>query len=170
MRSIDAFVMQLFERLSQWIQVWTGIDCLDQARVAEGVVAVACVLEMGREIVLKRNVDWLAALVAIMSALTAAYGRFGDSRIRSDVENGLRNYRKVDGHALIGRLIWLFAMVPFEPVLFFVSGPLFTWILAVGCANYLSACDPLPPCRSRLMEKIRNFGKGQVLQPVTENC
>lgn len=39
------------------------------------------------------------------------------------------------------------------------------WIVA-AITEYLSACDPLPPCKSKVREWLRSIGKARIQKPV----
>lgn len=155
MRAIDYWLLSKFQKLSERIQDWTSWDCLHQAQVCCGGVALCILVFIVQEIMAKKGFDWFMGLVMMIDVAKAFFGDFGDNRVREQALEGLANFRKQDW---IYRVFTLLLGAIITPI--FWLAPVFAvWIGFVIAECYLSACDPKPPSKSKVMEWLRGLGE-----------
>ncbi len=159
MAKIDAWLISRTESLCHCIQRLTGRSCI---WLGYQIFLLACCLALwfffslfaGLEDMVPRVVTMMAAAVLlsgvglivvyrIESLETIAYRR---------LSKGLENPAKIDPVMCAIRLILLAYCLCFGPDLRLTG---MGWVYLLGL--YAISCDPLPPCRSRLMEWFEGF-------------
>lgn len=154
MLEFDRWIIRQAERVTQPVQLWSGIDCLTLAGGAFSVAsAIDFVCAIGGRKVYYVSAGWWAF-----------YGIHGVSSFAKLVRSRpwFSNPAKVSPSLIIGRLLFLFLVLPLDVISAFGGGwtrfasmeGAFIWAGFV-----LMACDPLPPGKSRWRDLLESFRK-----------
>lgn len=161
---LDSLLLSQFQRFSRSVQIWTGKDCLDQAKLCR-TGEMACVITMAARAiswpVFSMDMIWLTGLFLMLNDPL-------DEFIRSQAAQGMRNMRQLFPAYIrlmpvggIGMSIWLSRSNPY-PMPMYNQAFIIFWVFLSG-NSYLQACDPLPPCSSKFIDNIRALLDKQIL-------
>lgn len=171
---IDQWLITKFEKFAHWFQRMSGLDCFWLARqchivrmLSAGIILVTGI--SGSSIVI---VTLWAVLVAVAIHDIARVAKIKRRAIKN-MESGCANPLKHEDtitRLINTTLIALGLVVLILEISLRIStvfGLLYcTWAVSHSFGEYFQACDPLPPCKSRVREWLRSIGKARIQKPV----
>lgn len=171
----DAWLIRQLEKFTHWFQKLTGKDNFFLARCALAV-SVVCILVRAIDPV-TGNLRYQQLFSGGVFGLLYLYNTSTEEEtIREDAIKGFANRNKVSSFVRFLRLLWfsimiivtlpqcfLFALFLFGDIPFGIID----WRRVLDESSfalfwYLIACDPLPPCSSKVMDWLRSFGQKPV--------
>lgn len=166
---LDLMILDKVERLAQKIQVWTGYDCMSQARFIGFIYLCAT---LGEQIVTTRS-SFFSTLTFFLSFTLQSFviSILWDpikTQTRRYSMSGLKNSRKIEANFIFFRLLQLMITIVHVTMHFyrkpknpcFLSTELFTLFILLICT------DPLPPGQSKLRQKLESL----FLSPQTQKA
>lgn len=165
MKRFDAFLISYCERFAAWVQMWTGKDCLIQARVGNALTALGVFgvlisdLQRGRGVPILYFMDGVMLLANLHSLF---WGEPDDQEIRLAALHGLRNKNKLTPWGRLMALSWsLMTLIDLRTGKWqFIS-----WMWGITLRYYFRACDPLPPCQSKFRSLLMAARRVPIVVP-----
>lgn len=158
MRTIDRFILTEVEKTSHFIQRWTGWTCVRQHTCA--TVLWMCVLALSFI-----GYTWTPVLIGGLFAARIIYRLPGEEeQSRARVERGFMNLQKIFLPCIVLRVtMCVVALISFFPAFIGATSA----VVILQClSNYLYACDPLPPGRSKVSEWVQKLKCSVRVKPV----
>lgn len=138
LRDVDECVLDWAQRRSDWLQVWTGLDCIQQARALAIPIVAACLYYVIDQQLEPHRFDWIAGF-CLLAQIHRAFFEQEDDNLARHV--GVRNPRRwnpiLRGCRLILMVLqvaWIFGVHVWAVIISLV------WIQTT-----LEACDVQPP-------------------------
>lgn len=171
-REIDAFLISQVERAASWVQLWTGLDCLDQARISAGLAGCCLLWDIASKARWTGRHDWWGYLILIGLTARAVFEHEGIQIIRHEAKMGLRNRNKLRPFGTATRLflvcvcgVDILAFI-FQPAKRYWAVSGYIWFYSAYV--FLEACDPLPPSLGKVREWLQALGNRLVPQGASE--
>jgi hypothetical protein len=159
---IDRLLLDFFQRISDWLHDWTGLDSILQARICSIGCAVGWLLVITSSLRRGGGFDYLAAILLLIRTESAFWESDGDHQVRREAQMGLRNHRQLLSGWIAERLVFipfvLLIAVPFDLFL----GNLMPIDLAVAFLipmNEFYSADVQSQRTSRIRELTTKLGR-----------
>lgn len=157
-RRIDDFILDHAQPIADWVHEWTGLDCIQQAKVMHAVAATLWLVMMVGEIQDGKGFSWLTAFCVVSRAYLAFFDSDADSQARS-TSSAARNPRRIMLGAMLMRLLWGYFCVTAIVFLFWKINTTTYLVFALFSSEVLQACDVQTPRLGRIREGLRNMGQ-----------
>lgn len=165
---IDARVLGAVERVVRKLQILTGKTSFFFADLC---LAVICSLIIARNIL--SGFDFILSCFLVLILIRLLFSPIIERKEINRLHNGLANPEKVNARDIAVRLFNLLASI-FSVSDLIGSNNLDIRILSLmivllAAYFYLSACDPLPPCQSKIKEWVKGlFFLGKEITLITK--
>ncbi len=151
LEKVDLFLLNKVEKLGHRFQLLTGKTNFFLSMVCTyifiALVVWGCFISKH-----KLSMGTLIMLLLISSKIVTY--RYKEDDAFNRLQKGLSNFEKVAPFAKFFRKVTVLVIVAFSILLFLYLSLLWT---CIGLIAYLSACDPLPPCKGKIGEMIDAF-------------
>lgn len=156
LQSFDWALIDRMQRVADVIHEWTGLDCIQQARVMHASVGAFWLWLIVDGAMTHHQVDWLGAL-AFLGRLKRAFWETPDDRLARSTSACAHNPRRISPFDSWFRYIATGVCLPLA-VMDAIRMARAFWIGLWMCwwaACYLEACDVRRPRAGRIRESLR---------------
>jgi len=164
-QELDETILSIFQRLSDWLHTWTGLDSLDQTRAFAGLAALSWLLSIVYDLIRHHWFNWFGAFCLISMLYRCLFESETNRAIRSQSQRGLRNPRRIDPLYQFTRLSMLLITLLSFPLEILVPNPVSLVIVIYALVSWLDCCDPQTPRTGRIRQAIQRLSIIRMPQP-----